>query len=338
MQVVFKSEDKGCGIHFGLVSAPQKGVLNSCPRLNSGNCRSIFHGKDPKARAWKHCCRRDRSRPEILAFYLTGSIALYSDALESIINVATAIAAFFAVRLSAVPPDANHPYGHHKAEYLSAVLEGVLIVVAALSILREAYYGFLAPQPLDAPFEGLMVNAAASVINAMWCSILFRYGRRWRSPALVADARHLWTDVVTSGGVLIGVGLVATTGWLQLDAALAALVAVNILWSGWKLMRESIGGLMDEAASPETLARVREIISSQAAGALEAHDLRTRHAGRVTFIDFHLVVPGSTSVSESHALCDRIEAALRERIEDAVITIHVEPEEKAKHPGGVPIV
>lgn len=273
-----------------------------------------------------------------LAYRLTGSIALYSDVLESIINVATAVAAFFAIRLSAVPPDVNHPYGHHKAEYLSAVLEGVLIVVAALSILREAYYGFLVPRPLDAPFEGLMVNAAASVINAVWCSILFRYGRRWRSPALVAEGRHLWTDVVTSGLVLVGVGLVAVTGWLQLDPALAALIAVNILWSGWKLMRESIGGLMDEAAPQETLARVRELISGHAAGALEAHDLRTRHAGRVTFIDFHLVVPGTMSVAESHALCDRIEAALRTDIEHAVITIHVEPEEKAKHPGGVPVV
>ena len=183
-----------------------------------------------------------------------------------------------------------------------------------------------------------MVNAAASVINAVWCSILFRYGRRWRSPALVAEGRHLWTDVVTSGLVLVGVGLVAVTGWLQLDPALAALIAVNILWSGWKLMRESIGGLMDEAAPQETLARVRELISGHAAGALEAHDLRTRHAGRVTFIDFHLVVPGTMSVAESHALCDRIEAALRTDIEHAVITIHVEPEEKAKHPGGVPVV
>ncbi|MBA8878315.1 cation diffusion facilitator family transporter [Phyllobacterium myrsinacearum] len=272
------------------------------------------------------------------AYILTGSIALYSDALESIINVATAIAAFFAIRLSAVPADANHPYGHHKAEYLSAVLEGVLIVVAALAILRESYYGFLAPKPLDAPFEGLMINAAASVINAIWCSILFRYGRLWRSPALVADARHLWTDVVTSGGVLIGVGLVAVTGWLQLDAAIAALVALNILWSGWTLMRESIGGLMDEAAPSEIVARIREIISTHAEGAIEAHDLRTRQAGRVTFIEFHLVVLGTMSVTESHVICDRIEATLHAEIEDSVVTIHVEPEEKAKHHGGVPVL
>ncbi len=273
-----------------------------------------------------------------LAWKVTGSLALYSDALESIINVATAVAAFFAVRVSAAPPDAGHPYGHHKAEYLSAVLEGVLIVVAALIILRESYHGFLNPRPLDAPVKGLLINGAASLINAVWCWVLFRYGRRWKSPALLADGRHLWTDVVTSGGVIAGVALVAWTGWLQLDAIIAALVAVNILWSGWKLMRESIGGLMDEAVPAETLAKVRELISSHAGGALEAHDLRTRHAGRATFIDFHLVVPGTMTVSESHELCDQIEAALHKSIADATVTIHVEPEEKAKHPGGVPVV
>ncbi|HWL67748.1 MAG TPA: cation diffusion facilitator family transporter [Geminicoccus sp.] len=272
------------------------------------------------------------------AYVITGSVALYSDALESIINVATAIAAFFAVRLAAVPPDANHPYGHYKAEYLSAVLEGVLVILAALSILREAYAGWLAPAPLDAPWRGLLVNGLATVVNAVWCSILFRYGRRWRSPALVADARHLWTDVISSAGVILGVALVPLTGWARLDSVLAALVALNILWAGWRLMRESIGGLMDETVSPQTLAHVREVISQHAEGALEAHDLRTRHAGRMIFLQFHLVVPGSMTVSESHALCDRIEAALRDGLKDIVIDIHVEPEEKAKHPGGVPVL
>lgn len=273
-----------------------------------------------------------------LAYEVTGSIALYSDALESIVNVATAIAAFFAVRWSATPADANHPYGHHKAEYLSAVLEGVLIVIAAILVLHEAYNGFVAPKPLEAPLKGLLINGAASAINALWCVVLFRYGRLWRSPALVADARHLWTDVLTSAGVIVGVALVPLTGWLQLDAILAALVAVNILWSGWRLMRESIGGLMDEAVPEETLVRVKELISANADGAIEAHDLRTRQAGRVTFIEFHLVVPGTMSVSESHAVCDRIEAALRKGVEGAIITVHVEPEEKAKHPGGVPVI
>jgi cation diffusion facilitator family transporter len=272
------------------------------------------------------------------AFLLTGSVALYSDALESTINIATAVAALIAVRLSAVPPDENHPFGHHKAEYISAVIEGVLIVVAAVAILHAAYRGFMAPKELAAPIAGLAVNAAASAINAAWCLVLFRYGRRWRSPALVADARHLWTDVVTSVGVLAGVGLVALTGWLLLDSVVAALVALNVIWSGWKLIRESIGGLMDEAVPAEVLSLVKRTISESAGSALEAHNVRTRRAGRATFIDFHLVVPGAMTVSDSHAICDRLEDSLTKAVPDAVVSIHVEPEEKAKHPGGVPVI
>jgi len=272
------------------------------------------------------------------AYLVTGSVALYSDALESIINVATALAAFFAVRLSAVPPDANHPYGHDKAEYLSAVLEGALIVVAALAIMRKAYLGYLEPSPLNAPAAGLALNALASAINGVWCWVLFRYGKRNRSPALLADARHLLTDLFTSAGVLAGVAVVALTGLLVLDSVIAILVAIYILWSGWGLVRQSIGGLMDEAVPEETLGDIKRAISSTADGAIEAHDLRTRHAGRMTFIEFHLVVPGAMSVAESHAICDRIEAAVKEAVPDATVTIHVEPEHKAKHPGAIPIV
>jgi cation diffusion facilitator family transporter len=272
------------------------------------------------------------------AYLLTGSVALYSDALESIVNVATAVTTFLAVRLSAMPPDAGHPFGHQKVEYLSAVLIGVLIVVAALSILREAYYAFLDPKPLEAPVEGLAVNGLASLINGAWCYALFRFGKAWGSPALTADAEHLLTDVITSIGVLIGVGLVVLTGWLVLDRALAALVALNILWAGWRVMRRSIGGLMDEAPPETVVSRIRELISKEAAGALEAHDLRTRRAGRTTFIQFHLVVPGHVTVAEAHDISDRIEAALKKDIPGAAITIHVEPENKAKHKQGVPVL
>lgn len=272
------------------------------------------------------------------AYLLTGSVALYSDALESIVNVATAVTTFLAVRLSAVPPDANHPYGHEKVEYLSAVFVGVLIVIAALSILREAYFAWLDPKPLDAPVEGLAVNGVATLLNAAWSFTLFRSGKRWRFPALVADATHLFTDVVTSLGVLVGVALVALTGWLALDSAIAALVALNILWAGWRLTRSSIGGLMDEAPSEEVLARIKAVISQEAVGALEAHDLRTRHAGRTTFIQFHLVVPGEISVETAHEICDRIEAALKADFPGSIVTIHVEPEHKAKQPMGVPVL
>ncbi|MGO4571965.1 cation diffusion facilitator family transporter [Microvirga sp. 2TAF3] len=267
------------------------------------------------------------------AYYITGSIALYSDALESIINLVTAVAALLAIRLSAQPADQNHPYGHHKAEYFSAVLEGVLIIVAALMILRESYYGLMNPKVLDIPMEGLAVNALASFINAVWSWMLIREGRRLRSPALTADGRHLLTDVYTSVGVLAGLLFVPLTGWHWLDPALAAVVAVNILWSGWDLMKESIGGLMDEAVPETALKRVRDVIALNAEGAIEAHDLRTRHAGRVTFIDFHLVVPGAMSVTDAHDICDRLERALKSEIDDALITIHVEPDNKAKHAG-----
>ena len=274
---------------------------------------------------------------KFFAYRITGSVALYSDALESIVNVAASGAALLAIRYGARPPDANHPYGHHKAEYLSVVLEGVLIIIAALSILREAYFAFLAPRMFTAPVEGLLVNGLASVINGGWCWFLITEGRKRRSPALVADGRHLFTDVITSVGVLVGLVLSVLTGIALLDPALAALVAFNILWSGWRLIRQSLGGLMDEAVPGEELDEIRKIISANAEGAIEAHDVRTRNAGRVTFIDFHLVVPGSMAVSDAHAICDRIEGALRAEVSDAMITIHVEPEEKAKHQGVVVI-
>jgi cation diffusion facilitator family transporter len=150
---------------------------------------------------------------------------------------------------------------------------------------------------------------------------------------LVADGFHLLTDVVSSIGVVAGVLLAIATGWAILDPALAALVALNILWSGWKVVKQSVSGLMDEAVPEAELARIKKIISSEAVGAQEVHDLRTRHAGRATFVDFHMVVNGSISVSEAHDICDRIERALKAQIADAIVTIHVEPESKAKHSG-----
>lgn len=268
-----------------------------------------------------------------LAYWLMGSVALLSDALESTVNVATAFAALIAIRVAAKPADADHPWGHHKAEFFSAVLEGVMIIVAALLILHEAYAGFMAPAPLDAPLEGLLINMGATVINGVWAWVLISRGRAQKSPALVADGKHLVTDVLTSVGVAAGVLLAVGTGWWILDPLLAALVAVNILWSGWKIVRDSLSGLMDEAVSEATLARIREIIATQADGATEAHDLRTRHAGAAIFIDFHLVVPGDTTVFEAHEICDRIENALKEKLEVTHITIHVEPEHKSKQTG-----
>jgi cation diffusion facilitator family transporter len=267
------------------------------------------------------------------AWWLTGSVALFADALESVVNVAAAVAALVAIRSSQLPADANHPYGHAKAEYFSAVLEGALIVVAALMILNQAWLAWLNPRQLDQAPLGLAVSAVATAANGAWAAVLFRRGRAARSPALLADARHLLSDVVTSGGVLVGVALVALTGILWLDPLLAALTALNILWSGGRLMRESLGGLMDEAVPADRLGRIRELVAGNAEGAIEAHDLRTRHSGRFTFVEFHLVVPGGMTVDEAHVICDRIEAALKDELGTATITIHVEPDGKAKHRG-----
>ncbi len=270
---------------------------------------------------------------KFLAWHLTGSVALLSDAIESIVNVAAAFAALIAIWFAAQPADANHQYGHHKAEYISAVIEGALIIVAAIAILHEAYGAFLKPRMVDAPWNGLAVNGAATLLNAIWCFVLLRQGRTHRSPALVADGKHLFADVVSSVGVFAGVSLAALTGYLILDPILAGLVALNVLWSGWQLMKESVGGLLDEAIPEEELAKVRNIISANADGAIEAHDIRTRHAGRMTFVDFHLVVKGDMTVTEAHAICDRLERAIKAEMMDALISIHVEPDDKAKHSG-----
>jgi len=267
---------------------------------------------------------------KFVAYWQTGSAALYSDALESIVNLVTAGIALYAIQVASQPPDRRHQFGHHKAEYFSAVAEGVLIVVAALLILHEAYDAFVKPRALGHLTAGLGLNAAAAAINAVWCAFLIGWGRRQRSPALVADGWHLFTDVATSVGVLLGLVLAALTGWYSLDPALAAAVAVNILWAGWRLVRDSVGGLMDEAVAAEVGRRIRNVIAHNAEGAIEAHDVRSRIAGRVSFIEFHLVVPGDMTVSASHAICDRLETALAEAVPGAEVLIHVEPEDEAK--------
>jgi cation diffusion facilitator family transporter len=271
------------------------------------------------------------------AWWLTSSAALYSDALESIVNVVASILALAALRVAAMPADSNHPYGHAKAELFSAIVEGGLIVVAAFSIFEHAWATWHDLHPLGMAVEGIALNALATVLNGVWSWLLVRAGRRLRSPALVADGQHLMTDVVTSLGVLTGLGLVVVTGYVRLDPILAVAIGVYVLWSGMRMISGSVGGLMDAAPEQAVVRRIRELVAESATGAIEAHDLRMRHAGRATFVDFHLVVPGSMSVAEAHAICDRIEARLRADMEHLMITIHVEPEEKAKQ-HGVPVL
>jgi cation diffusion facilitator family transporter len=270
---------------------------------------------------------------KFVAWYVTGSVALFSDALESIVNVIAASIAWYAIRLSHKPADDDHPFGHHKAEYFSAVTEGVLIVLAALLIFREAWFALGTPKLLEAPVLGLAINAASAAVNAVWAYILISTGRKARSPALVADGMHINTDVITSVGVLAGLLLSLVTGWVWLDPVMAMVVALNILWQGWRVISGSVQGLMDSALESGEQQKIRAVISANATGAIEFHDLKTREAGAARFAEFHLVVPAGMTVSEAHDICDRIENGLKEAMAGISVLIHVEPEHKVKHGG-----
>lgn len=271
---------------------------------------------------------------KVAAWMMTGSVALLSDALESLVNIGGAVMAWFAVRYAQRPPDTGHPYGHHKAEYFSAVIEGILIVIAALVIVHEAVNALSRPEMADWSPAGLLVNALAMAVNLLWAQVLRRAGARLSSPALSAGGRHLMSDVWTSAGVLAGLGLALASGWAVLDPLLALLVAVNILREGWRVIASSVNGLMDMAAPEAERARIEEIIHRSAAGALQVHGLKTRRAGRALFVEFHMVVDGAMSVRAAHDICDRVEAALKAALPDAQAVIHVEPEHKLE-PAGI---
>lgn len=264
------------------------------------------------------------------AWWLTGSVALYSDAIETIINVATAVTALVALWYSAQPADTNHPYGHYKAEYLNAIVEGALVLATAFAIADAAWDGWQHPPALHTPLLGIAVNGAAGAVNLVWALVLLREGRRSKSPALVSAGRHVMTDVWTTVAVLVGFGLVPLTGWTRLDPLVALLVALNILRSGYGLLRSSVGGLMDEVTDLGEANAVRQAIVRGGHGAIEAHDVRMRVAGRMTFVDFHLVVAGGLTVDAAHVVCDRIEQSIRDAVGEAVISIHVEPPHQIK--------
>lgn len=268
---------------------------------------------------------------KMAAWWFTGSVALLSDGLESIVNVVAAIVAFVVIGYAARPADAGHPFGHYKAEYFSAVIEGVLIVVAALLIVWEAIPAILSPSLPEAPVLGIAINFAAGVVNAIWATVLIRAGRAYRSPALTADGHHILSDVVTSVGVLVGLVLAIATGYAILDPLLAVLVAGNILIQGGKVIARSVDGLMDKAIDAHEEEAIKAAIAANAAGSFGIHDLKTRQAGPVIFVDFHMVVPAAMPVGEAHDICDRLEDAIRAVNEDARIAIHVEPEGEKAH-------
>ncbi len=268
---------------------------------------------------------------KLLAWWVTGSVALLSDGLESLVNVAAAMIAYFVIRYAQRPADHDHQFGHHKAEYISAVLEGMLIVAAAMLIINEAWQGLVSPKLPEVPVLGLGINAVATAVNFVWARKLIKEGGRHRSPAMQADGQHIMSDVVTSAGVFVGLILAIWTGNPILDPVLAILVAGNIIWQGYKVISHSLGGLMDRALEPDEEAAVREAIAAHSGGALGVHDLKSRRAGAVAFIDFHLVVPAAMSVEEAHGICDRLEDAIKEIIPGATLAIHVEPESENPH-------
>ncbi len=267
-----------------------------------------------------------------VAWRVTGSVALGSDAMESIVNVAAVLAMWAAVRVAKRPADADHPFGHGKAEYLSAVLEGVLVLVAAVEIAREALPRLFHPRVAGSLGVGVAFSLAATALNGALGLYLLRAGKAHRSPALHADGVHVLTDVATSAGVLLGVGLARLTGWWTLDALLALVVAAQIVWAGYGLVRRSVGGLMDETLDPSESASIRTLIEETAtrAGAVEVHGFRMRSAGSGVFCDLHLVVPGAMTVAAAHAMCDEVERAVTSAHSHVDVTIHVEPESLAE--------
>lgn len=266
-----------------------------------------------------------------VAYLLTGSVGLLSDALESVVNLVAAILALIAIAAAAKPADERHHFGHGKAEYLSAGAEGVMIVIAAGLIVYAAVDRLLNPQPLEDLGIGLAVTLAATAVNGAVGWILLRQGRRHRSMALVADGKHLMTDVYTSIGVIVGVALVAITGWLPLDSIVALAVGVNILWTGFILVRNAGRGLLDHALPQEATARVlsvlHDFVGRYPAGELEFHGLQTRESGRDAFVSVHVLVPGAWTVDRAHDLVEEVEAAICAELPHAQVHTHLEPRE-----------
>lgn len=268
---------------------------------------------------------------------VSGSAALYSDALESLVNVASSLLALYALIAGAKPADRQHPYGHAKVELLSAVATGGMILVAAVLIVQRAFLVFRHPVPL-APLSGglglgLGLNAAAGVLNFVWATGLRRMAVTAKSPALAADASHLFADVVTTIGIILALLVAHLLRLPVLDPIIAIVIALQIALLGSRTILQSLSGLLDEAPPEPMRARIAELVRQHAAGAIEAHDFRTRQAGPASFLEFHLVVPGNMTVAVAHDICDRIEGALKAEMPGVIITIHVEPDAKAKHEG-----
>ncbi len=259
------------------------------------------------------------------AWQLTGSVGLLSDALESLVNLAGALMALAMLSIAARPPDEDHPYGHGKAEYFSAGVEGTLIVIAAISIAVAAVDRLLHPRALEQVGLGLAVSVAAALVNLGVALVLLRAARTHRSVTLNASAHHLLTDVWTSAGVLVGVAAVAVTGWNQLDPLVAIAVAVNIVWTGSRIVMSSVAGLMDASLPASEIKLLRQVLDRYASRGIEYHALRTRQAGARRFVSLHVLVPPEWPVQRGHDELERIEADIRRALPPVTVFTHLEP-------------
>ena len=260
-----------------------------------------------------------------VAWWLTGSVGLLSDALESLVNLAGALMALAMLSVAARPPDEDHAYGHCKAEYFSAGVEGGLIVIAAVSIAVAAVDRLLHPRAIEQVGLGLAVSVAASVVNLGVALVLLRAAREHQSVTLRANAHHLLTDVWTSAGVLAGVLLVALTGWDRLDPLVALAVAANIVRTGWRIVAHSVDGLMDAALPAHEIARLERVLAAYAEEGVGFHALRTRRGGAQRFVSVHVLVPGDWTVQRGHDLLERVEADIRRELPPAMVFTHLEP-------------
>ena len=259
------------------------------------------------------------------AYYYTGSIGLLSDAIEAMVNIAAALVALAVLTYSAAKPDREHNFGHEKAEYFSSGIEGALIFVAAGGIVWAAIPRLLNPVPIEQLGFGVVLSILAAIANAACAFVLLRAARAHRSITLEADAKHLLTDVWTTAGVLVGVVLVQLTGWLRLDALVAMAVAVQILWTGWHLLHRSFHGLMDRAVPEEEIEVITHVLESVKQQGGDFHALRTRMSGSKSFVDVHILVPGSMSVQAGHDLVEALEDEIRRKLPHVEVLTHLEP-------------
>jgi cation diffusion facilitator family transporter len=264
---------------------------------------------------------------KFIGYLLTGSVGLFSDAAESVVNLVAALVALWALTLAERPADEEHEYGHTKSEYFSSGVEGALILVAALVIVIESVPHLMHPEPIDQAFVGLSFSVVGAAINGVLAWFMLRAGKRQRSITLEADAHHLFSDVITTVGVLVGVLLVVLTHWYVLDPIVAILVACNIIWTGVKLLRQTGLGLLDTALPEEDLAVVDTILDTYRKRGIVFHARRSRMAGRRRFISFHVIVPGSWTVHQGHSICEEIEMAIRTALPETTVFTHLEPKE-----------